>query len=229
MDELKKYINSRNLIIFFIMLFLFLTLDYLFIISYYSFNGTINNTTITSIISIILKYLVLITIFIFQYHKYLKEKWFDFIKNIKKYFEISFKYWFIGFIIMIVSNSIINYLFPGLGKNEESVQLLIKKLPLIAFFLTTIFAPFVEEMIFRKYLQDGIKNKTIYAIASGLIFGFIHVMGSNNALEYLLIIPYGALGYMFAKIINKTDNIYCTIMMHMLHNGFLTILSIWVM
>ena len=163
-----------------------------------------------------------------MYHSYLKEKWFDFKNNIKKYFEISFKNWFLGFIIMIVSNTIINYFFPGLGKNENSVQLLISKIPLIAFLLTTFFAPFVEEMIFRKYLQDAVNNKIIYMITSGLLFGLIHVMGGDTPLEYLLIIPYGALGFMFAKTINETDNIYNTILMHMLHNGVLTLLAILV-
>ncbi len=210
------------------MSFIFLTLDYLFLISYYSFNVIDKNTAVVSITCIILKYLVLIGIFIIQHHKYLKEKWIDFIKNFKKYFSISFKYWFIGFIIMMLSNAIISYFFKGLGQNEENVQLLIKKLPVIAFFLTTVFAPIVEEMIFRKYLQDSFNNKTIYMIVSGLIFGLIHVMGADNPLEYLLIIPYGSLGFMFAKIINETDNIYNSIMMHMLHNGFLTLLSIWV-
>ena len=229
MNKAKQCINTRNLIVFLTILFLFLTLDYILIIGYQLFNGVIKNTTLNAIIFIFLKYFILISIFISQYHKYLKEKWLDYKKNIKKYFEISFKYWLLGFIIMIVSNYIISYFFPGLGKNEESVQLLIKKMPMIAFLLTTIFAPFVEEMIFRKYLQDSFNNKTLYMITSGLLFGFVHVMGSKNPLEYLLIIPYGALGFMFAKIVNETDNIYTTIVMHMLHNGVLTLLSIWVM
>ena len=33
------------------------------------------------------------------------------------------------------------------------------------------------------------------------------------------------LGFFFAKTLNKTDNIFCTIMMHMMHNGILTILA----
>ena len=229
MDKINKSINIKNLIIFFVMLALFLTLDYILLIGYQLFNGVIKTSTTVGVIIIFLKYFILISIFIVRYHKYLKEKWFDFIKNIKKYFEISFKYWVLGFIIMIVSNYIINYFFKGLGQNEENVQLLIKKIPVIAFLLTTLFAPFVEEMIFRKYLQDSFKNKLLYMIASGLLFGFVHVMGANNPLEYLLIIPYGALGFMFAKTVWETDNIYSSIMMHMLHNGTLTILSIMVM
>ena len=228
MENIKKNVNLKKLLIFFGILFLFLTLDYFLVIGYYSFDDLVQNTIKNSVVFVIIKYIILAIIIFFQYHNYLKEKWFDYIKNIKKYFEISFKYWLLGFIIMIVSNIIINYISPGLGKNEETVQLLIKRIPLIAFLLTTVFAPFIEEMIFRKYLQDSFNNKYLFMILSGLLFGFVHVMGYNNPLEYLLIIPYGALGFMFAKTINETDNIYCTIMMHMLHNGVFTLLSILV-
>ena len=65
-------------------------------------------------------------------------------------------------------------------------------------------------------------------ITSGLLFGLVHVMGANNYFEYLLIVPYGALGFMFAKTITETDNIYSTILLHMLHNGALTILAMGV-
>ena len=228
MNKLKDIVNSKKLIVFFIMIFLFLALDYIFLIGYYSITGVSKASTIVGVTCIFMKYFVLIGLFIKDYHKYLKDKWFDFKKNIKKYFEISFKNWFLGFLFMIISNYIINYFFPGLGKNEETVQQLIKLLPVIAFLFTTVFAPFVEEMIFRKYLQDAIKNKYLFMILSGLLFGLVHVLGYKNPLEYLLIIPYGSLGVMFAKTINETDNVYSSIMMHMFQNGVLTLLSIWV-
>ena len=228
MDKLSKSIDIKKSIIFLGILLLFLTLDYLLVIGYYLITGPIKSGSSSGMIFTFLKYFVLIIIFIIQYHKYLKEKLFDFKKHFLKYFEISFKYWLLGFLIMIVSNIIISHFFPGLGKNEENVQQLIQKMPVIAFFFTTIFAPFIEEMIFRKYLQDSIKNKYLFMILSGLIFGFVHVMSSKNPLEYLLIIPYGSLGFMFAKTISETDNVYSTVLMHMLHNGVLTLLSIWV-
>ena len=127
---------------------------------------------------------------------------------------------------MIISNLIINYFVSGLGQNEANVQTLIEKMPIVAFIITTLLAPFIEEMVFRKSLQDCFNNKTLYLIISGILFGLVHVMGSGNIYEYLLIIPYGALGFMFAKTINETDNIYSTILLHMLHNGTLTILLI---
>ena len=126
---------------------------------------------------------------------------------------------------MIASNIVINSFFKGLGQNEDAVQSIIQNTPYYAILMTTFFAPFIEEIIFRKSLQDCFRNKTLFMIISGLLFGYVHVMTATNPWEYLLIIPYGSLGFMFAKLLNETDNIYCTIMMHMFHNGVLTILS----
>ena len=228
MNKIREYFDIKKLIKFSIILLLFLSIDYILVIGYYFFFNK-HDDIFASIIIVYIKYFIIIGIFIIHHREYLKNKWFDFKKNIKKYFEISFKNWFLGFLIMITSNIIINYFFKGLGQNEENVQLLIKNFPLLAFIMTTVFAPFVEEMIFRKYLQDANKNKTIFMILSGLLFGLIHVIGTNNLAELLLIVPYGSLGFMFAKTLNETDNIYSTVLMHMLHNGVLTILSIWVM
>jgi membrane protease YdiL (CAAX protease family) len=226
--EILKKIKIKDWLIFLSILFVFLYFDYLIIAAYYTFKGDLNNLTqLDKIIILFSKYILLIIIFLIKDFKYLKEKWLDFIKNFKKYFTISFKNWFMGFIIMIISNIIISHFIQNIGENEATVQELITKLPVIAFMLTTVFAPIVEEMVFRKYLKDCVDHKVLYMILSGLIFGFIHTSISSNILELLLIIPYGALGFMFAKTINETDNIYTTIMMHMFHNGVLTLLAIW--
>ena len=229
MKELISKIKLRKWLIFIGILLCFLCFDIITGLIYYSLGGNLNElTNQETVYFLLIKYLVLIIIFILLYHDYLKSKWPDFIQNIKKYFEISFKNWLIGFLIMIVSNLIINSLISGLGENEANVESLIQEMPLIAFFITTILAPLIEEMVFRKCLQDCFNNKTLYMITSGFLFGFVHVFGTGNLYEYLLIIPYGALGFMFAKTINETDNIYNTILMHMLHNGILTLLMIGV-
>ena len=199
MKDLMNKIKYKELISFAIILFLFLYLDSIIALVTLSIENVKKLTLTETIIIIFIKYFILIILFIIKYKDYLIKKWFDFKKNFIKYFEISFKNWFLGFIIMFVTNIIISSLVPGLGKNESSVQDLIAKLPFIAFILTTIFAPFTEEMVFRKYLQDCFNNKTIYMIISGLLFGLVHVMGFGSLKEYLLIIPYGSIGLLFAK------------------------------
>ncbi len=226
--KLLKKIKIKDWIIFLGILFLFLYLDYFIVALYYMSGSDLYNLTLfDKIVIIFSKYILLIILFLIKDFKYLKEKWLDFIKNFKKYMKISFKNWFAGFIIMIISNIIISYFIRNIGQNEQSVQELITKVPIIAFILTTICAPIIEEMVFRKYLQNCVNDKLLYMILSGFIFGIVHTSFETNILELLLIIPYGALGFMFAKTVNETDNIYPTIMMHMIHNGVLTLLAIW--
>ncbi len=225
--ELLKKIKIKEWLIFLGILFLFLYFDYLVVALYYTAGSDLYNLSMfDKVVILFSKYIFLIIIFFIKDFKYLKEKWLDFIKNFKKYAKLSLKYWFTGFIIMIISNIIISSLVKGIGQNENSVQELIKEIPVAAFLLTTIFAPFIEEMVFRKYLKDCTNNKLLYMILSGFIFGFIHTSFETNILELLLIIPYGALGFMFAKTVSETDNIFPTIMMHMFHNGVLTLIAI---
>ena len=41
---------------------------------------------------------------------------------------------------------------------------------------------------------------------------------STSLIEILYIIPYGALGFFFAKAFYETDNIFSSISVHMIHN-----------
>lgn len=226
MVKLMKYKFKKKAVLFFSsILFIFLTFEIIFLFLGYDFKHL---STEDALMMTFTKYFFLLLIIILYYHKYLYQKWLDFIKNFKRYFVIGFKDWLTGFCIMCLANYIILQFFGSLGQNEESVQQLIKVTPLIAFILTTICAPFIEEMIFRKSLQDCFHYKYAFMITSGILFGLVHVLGTQNYLEYILIIPYGSLGFMLAHALYKTDNIYTTIMMHMIHNGFATLLAIWV-
>ena len=217
-------LKVKNWLIFGIILFIFLTFEIIFLFLGYDFNNLSYNNTLLMIYT---KYFVFVFFFLIYYHQYLKDKWLDFKLNFKKYAKIAFKDWFTGLIIMYTTNIIIMRIIGTTGQNEEAVQNIIHYTPLIAFTLTTLFAPFIEEMIFRKTLQDCFHNQTLFMLSSGFIFGLIHVLGGTT-LEYLLIIPYGALGVMFAHTLNKTNNIYATIMVHAIHNGALTLLSVMV-
>lgn len=220
---MKRYINQKMLAVFLGLALSFLFFEIIYIIMGIDLQKISDSTYL---LLAIIKYLVFLIIFYLMYHRYLKEKWIDFKINFKKYAKIAFSDWLKGFLVMIVSNIIISYFFKGLGENEESVQSLISAAPLVAFIMTSFLAPITEEMIFRKSLKDAINNKYLFIVLSGLIFGLIHVISASNPLEYLLIIPYGAFGVVFAKTLSETDNIYTTIMVHTFHNAILTILAV---
>jgi len=85
----------------------------------------------------------------------------------------------------------------------------------------------VEELVFRKAFKDAIKNKWLFIIISGLIFGGMHVVGSYTTItDLLFIIPYSCLGFAFAAAYYNTDTIFTSITLHMIHNTILTVTSI---
>ena len=164
----------------------------------------------------------------------------DYIKNFKDYFksfgthfEESFKYYIIGLVIMLVSNLIIGFCFSGANaNNEEAVRNLINLYPIYMLFSVAIYAPFIEETIFRKSIKnivlafgDNKITKYIYIIISGFIFAIMHIVGmATSPLDYLYVVPYMALGSVFAALYYKTDNIFSSIIMHSLHNSAAVIL-----
>lgn len=160
----------------------------------------------------------------------------DFKKYIKKFgvnFEQSFKYYFIGLLIMMASNLIIALFFSdATAGNEDAVREMIDNVPLYMIFSVSLYAPFVEELIFRHSIKDMVmchgKNKFtkwIYIFTSGFIFALLHILGqATGYLDYLYLIPYMSLGIAFSMLYEKTDNIFSTISMHALHNTFTVIL-----
>ena len=86
-------------------------------------------------------------------------------------------------------------------------------------FSTVIYAPLTEELTFRKSIKDAISSKWFYVITSGLVFGLLHIIGYiKDWTDLIFLIPYSALGIAFALLYHKTDNIYCPMTMHMMHN-----------
>ena len=171
-----------------------------------------------------------ITIFllILLYKKTLVDDFKDFKTNISNYLEIGIKYWLIGLFIMMISNIIISTFFKlDAASNEQSVRYLLKTSPIIAFFLTSINAPIIEELIFRKAFFDIFKKKWAFILTSGIVFGSLHVLLSlHSPLELLYIIPYCSLGISFSYMYFETKNIYVPITIHAFHNAVLSIISI---
>ena len=202
--------------------------SYLQVIPIAIFNIDANNYTTTDL-AIVNTFtdLILVLILIILYFKELRKEFKTFKDNWKMNMDTAFKYWFLGLMIMCISNIAIGLITSlGTSSNEQAVQGLINSTPYLMLFTAGILAPIAEEITFRKGVSKIFKNKWVYATASGLIFGFLHVMGSGNPLEYLYIIPYGSLGFFFALTYYDTKSIYPSIIMHAIHNSALVLLSI---
>lgn len=153
------------------------------------------------------------------------------IKSFKKeYILKAIKYWLIGFIIMILSNAIINnfIIVDGMSTNETLNREFMTNYKVYSAISICIFAPIVEELIFRLSIRKAIKNDKIFIIVSSLLFAGMHVISAiNNPLELFYLIPYGALGIAFAKSYIDTSNIFTSISAHMIHNilSFIVIMA----
>ena len=186
-----------------------------------------NISNLNYLILTILSNIVLSFIFYLIYRKELKKDFNTFKGNFNKCFDSGLKYWLIGLSIMVIANILIAMFTPlSNSTNEKSVQSLIPTSPALMFIAAGIFAPIIEEITFRKTFQTIFKNKWTFALISFLVFGYIHVMNSNNPLELLYIVPYGSLGLVFALTDYETNTVFTSIMMHMIHNSMLIILSL---
>lgn len=171
--------------------------------------------------------IVVLIILWFLYRKELKKEWKIFKDKLAINLDTMVKYWIVGLVLMMASNIIINMMFKtGQAENEQAVQSMISALPWAMLIDAGLLAPFIEEIIFRKCFRNVFKNSTFFVIASGFVFGAMHVINASNPIGYLFIIPYGCLGVSFALMYKKTDTVYTSIFAHMLHNSILTLLSI---
>ena len=143
-----------------------------------------------------------------QFHYFKKE-------NIK----IAFKNWGLGFLCMFVSNLYLTYFIGNIASNEASNRELLIASPILSIIIMVVLAPALEEIVFRLNLKRTFKNKYVFCLVSALLFGGMHLVSASSLKELLYIIPYGSLGFFFAKAYYETDNIYTSIFAHMFHNG----------
>ena len=221
-DTLKKiFKNVLVIAIYFIYIYIVIATLSLLNIDYFSLS--IKNKIITYIISDIC-FIALLIFWI--YRKELIKDIKDFKINYKQYISKYILLYFIGVIMMGVINTLIAH-FTGMktSENEADVRLLIEKFPIYMTFSTVIYAPIVEEIIFRKAIRNIFNNKYLFIILSGVIFGCVHISNYTNINDILFSIGYIVMGIDFAYIYYKTNNIFTTMSFHIIHNLLLLIIQ----
>ena len=222
--------NSRKILINIFVFLSYFVYQYLFVfimafmnIDY--FKLSINNKYLCNFIFNSIYILILL----FIYRKELKEEAKDYKENYSNYIKKYFEIYLIGIILMGLSNFLLQKITPtSLSGNEEAVRKLIKLLPVYMTFSTVIFAPIIEEVIFRKIIKNIFGNNVLFVIISGLLFGLLHVTNFKDMNEIIHSIPYIIMGIDFAYIYYKTKNIFTTITFHSFHNLILlSYLSKW--
>lgn len=219
---MKKYfINILTFLFYFIyfelivMLINYLGFDY----NSFSYNKKVLLLFISNLLFMI--YLLVI------YRHELKDDLKDYKKNFKDYINKYLIYYVIGVASMAGSNLILQKITGlELSGNESTLRELIKSIPIYMGFSTVLYAPFVEEIIFRKSIRNVTKNKKVFVLLSGFIFGILHITSFSNVKEIIMGIPYIIMGIDFAVIYVKSNNIFTTMIFHLFHNLILFLMII---
>ena len=203
-------------IIFFVYFSQFIWGDYL----------PINDKLISALISICFYVIIFILVFSLFGDKLIN----DFKKLIKN-FNVYIEYDLPKYGLMILSFLVINLICILITNNATSVnQEAVESLPkLVMFILAVLWAPIVEETVFRGVIRRFIDTKWVFIILSAFIFGFMHATGEGSLFEIIFTtIPYATLGGWLAYIYYKTDNLANNIMIHAIWNLFAVIISFFV-
>lgn len=225
-EELFSYSKDRPFYINLIFCIIsFSGLIILPIVFYYIFNSFISNKLLCNLLADIL----LIVVLYLMYFKDLNKEFKVFTGNFKENAKKSFKYYLIGFGMMVFFNLLIMFLLKNISSNESQVREMLYSNTLIALISISIIAPLSEELIFRKSLQPLVKNKWIYVILTGLLFGGAHLLTNILNNEFVLtdliyILPYASLGCAFGLMDYENKTTFSSIMMHFIHNTFTAIL-----
>ena len=148
--------------------------------------------------------------------------------NIKEYLPFIIKRYFIMLgIMIIVSIPIVVFNGGVVSSNQQELNNQFKNFPLLVALLSCIYAPIVEELIFRLDVSRIIKNKYVFIIISGVLFGTLHMINKMSGIsDILYIIQYSALGICLAKAYKDTNNIFVSISMHFIQNTLSTIMML---
>lgn len=145
--------------------------------------------------------------------------------SIKKFITTTL----IASMFLLVTNIVLGLVIESIvgsssGANEEALAQMMDVAPYSLVFAAVIFAPIIEEIIFRGCIYNLVEKKTnsiLAIIVSGAIFGFIHIMGGlmeGNMLELVYFIQYFIMGALFGFFYYKTKNIHFCIAIHMINN-----------
>lgn len=137
---------------------------------------------------------------------------------------------FLFSLVALSITSIIGTVFdytPQESINQEGVyQALTSNIGFLMIFVTVIFAPIVEELVFRKAIFSLFKNASIALVSSSLLFGLIHVVSEPDILGFIVnLITYSASGFALGYIyIKNNHNIYSSILIHAFYNAIAVLL-----
>ena len=166
-------------------------------------------------------YLLMFIGLIINDFKYLKSDLLNFKNKLAK----NIIYLVFGGAILYLFSYLINLGLSKLGVSMSNNQISIENMlilgsKVITFFSVIIFAPLVEELIYRKSIYSLSNNKVVYYIVSILAFSLPHMLSTTYDLKTFILglIPYLFSGFILSLIYDHTKNIYVSTLAHIINN-----------
>lgn len=220
----EKSLNGNNKVLLSVMIWV---LYIIWLLKFSSITPTIGNFII---------HLLFLVIVVFCFKDDLKDNLKEFSVD-KKSKILRILLYFIGFIIiMFVSSIVISFIASimniNVAKDSSSIALskVFENVPfgtLFACFLTIIFYPIVEELIFRKSLRPALKNGVLFVIITSLLSWYFQVTLLNPSVNEFVLAIQTLFNSVFVGIIYvKTNNIVYTISSRMLFNVFICVMQL---
>ncbi len=169
-------------------------------------------------------HLVLMILAIWTFFDEIKEG----VKKIAQNFRLTIRYMLKLLVWMLIALAIASSISVMITKKSQSInQETIESLPLyITIPLAVIWAPFVEEAAYRGTFKKVIKNKLLFIIVSGGLFGLMHAIGEATlVITIATAMPYAVIGMVFAYSYARTNNLAVNILFHLLYNSLAVLVS----
>ncbi|EMR05385.1 exosortase E/protease, VPEID-CTERM system [Bhargavaea cecembensis DSE10] len=102
------------------------------------------------------------------------------------------------------------------GSDNTAALVSVADMAPVAIVAVVLFAPILEEFIFRRIIFGGLVDRTNFFVAaavSSLVFAAVHM-------DFTHILLYAASGFIFAFLYHVTKRLITSIIAHMLLNGF---------
>lgn len=216
-DKTKNIVKGLAIITLYFLVSLFNTIPF----EVLNINYTKLPLIIKEVYSISIEVLLLVVIF-FTFKDQFKNAFDDLKQNHMRYFSNNFKYYLIGLLLMMMSNLVINFMGGSLSGNEDAIRDQFAIAPIFTFISAVFLAPVLEESIFRLSFRNVFENKIIFIFLSGFVFGGLHLItGFDVKFFFLYLISYCSMGFMFAYMLTRTNNIFVSMGFHLMHNGLL--------
>lgn len=175
---------------------------------------------ITKFWMLIVFYVVILSLMIGVFYKQLIHDFKIFKSYFKEYFVLILKTWGKALVLIMITTIIIQIITNTTQANNQiALQNSFNSNPVFIAILAMFYAPIAEELMFRGVFRKFIKNKKLFIIVSGVVFGLMHVIDDSKTLaEFSYVFVYSILGIYLAGIYAKTNNLCTNIFMHFMQN-----------